>query len=127
MIGLTTSKQLGVTLVELMIALVISLVLTLGAITIFQSNKETNIVQEQMSRVQENARMALRWIISDIRGAGFAGCGSLSDPVGQIDVNIIANPAPPAGFGDENVVIGHSDASGSWKAPWGSTTWAPRR
>ena len=117
-------NQSGLTLIELMLALAISMVLTLGAITVFQSNKQTNNVQEQMSRVQENGRMALSMILADIRGAGFVGCGSLSDPVGQVDMNIIADPPPPSGFGNENVVVGHYLDSGTWKASWGSTTWS---
>ncbi len=109
-------SQKGLTLVELMVALVISLLLTLGAITIFKSNKQTSIVQEQMSRVQENGRMALNWILSDIRMAGFTGCSAYT--------TVIADP-PPSNISNNEAIIGHKNVSGTWKslgAPSGADT-----
>ncbi len=49
----------GLSLVELMIALVISLVLMLGVIQVFIASQTASRLSEGASRVQENAR--LRW------------------------------------------------------------------
>jgi len=67
-------KQSGMTLVELMVAMVISLLLIAGTITIFASNKQAYRLNEASSRVQENGRFAMDFIRNDLRMAGFLGC-----------------------------------------------------
>ena len=67
-------KNRGVTLVELMIAMVISTIVLLGVATVYSSTKRSYKVQEEMARLQENARYAFNAMASDIRGAGFVGC-----------------------------------------------------
>ncbi len=66
-------QQLGLTLVELMIAMVIGLVLVGGVIQIFVANNQTYRVTENMSRMQENGRFALDIMGKMIRSAGFRG------------------------------------------------------
>jgi type IV pilus assembly protein PilW len=68
-----SKKQSGLTLVELMIAMVIGLVLTGGVIQIFIANNQAYRVTENMSRVQENGRFALDNLGQIIRIAGFKG------------------------------------------------------
>jgi len=69
--------QRGVTLVELMIAMLLGLFLIGGLLQIFISSKQTYRMQEGLSRVQENGRFAMDFITRDIRMAGFIGCASL--------------------------------------------------
>jgi type IV pilus assembly protein PilW len=69
-------KQTGFSLIELMIAITLSLVLTIGIIQIFSSSKQTSRVQDALARVQENARFALDILSHDIRMAGQLGCNS---------------------------------------------------
>lgn len=68
------ARQRGMSLVELMVAIVISLLLVGGTIQIFASNKQTYRVQEAMSRLQENGRFAMEFLKRDIRMADFWGC-----------------------------------------------------
>ncbi len=70
-------QQKGFTLVEIMVALAIGLFLTAGALQIFITTKGSNRIQENLSRMQENARFAMHFLTEDIRQAGFAGgiCG----------------------------------------------------
>ncbi len=63
--------QSGLTLVELMVAMVIGLVLTGGVIQIFVANNQTYRVTDNMSRLQENGRFALDILSKTIRLAGF--------------------------------------------------------
>lgn len=65
------SRQNGFTIVELMVAMVISLILLAGVSQIFLSNRETYRVQSSLSRLQENARFAIDLLRSDISMAGF--------------------------------------------------------
>ncbi|MDH5437028.1 MAG: PilW family protein, partial [Gammaproteobacteria bacterium] len=71
----TVNKQHGLTLIEMMVALVLSLIIMGGVIQIFISNKATYRMNEAMSRVQENGRFATMFLTQDIRMAGFQGCG----------------------------------------------------
>jgi type IV pilus assembly protein PilW len=68
------SNQSGMTLVEILVALVISLVLIGGVIQIFVGNKLTYRVQDNLSRIQENGRYAIELLNQDIRMANYRGC-----------------------------------------------------
>ena len=76
-----SKHQSGITLVELMIAVTLSIVITAGVIQIFISNKRTYEVQEAVSRLQENGRFASEFIADDIRMVGFMGCNGKSGGV----------------------------------------------
>ncbi len=77
----STSKQSGLSLVEILVALVISLFLLGGIIQVYLGNKATYRFSDASSRVQENGRFALDAITTDARLAGFFGC-----------IDIINNP-----------------------------------
>jgi type IV pilus assembly protein PilW len=68
--------QLGLTLIELMVAITVGLILTAGVLQIFLSNQQTYRIQETMSRLQENGRFAINMLTRDIRMAGFWGCNN---------------------------------------------------
>jgi len=65
----------GVTLIELMIVMVLSLMLTGAAYLSFQVLHKTNIVHEQTTYVQQDLRAAMDIISRDILNAGSAGSG----------------------------------------------------
>lgn len=64
----------GLTLVELMISLVLSLMIMGGAISIFMGSKETFILEEDLSRVQENFRYIADRLSKDLSLVGYTGC-----------------------------------------------------
>jgi len=78
MYNIKPSRQTGLTLVELMVASVISLLLLAGVIQIFISNKTTYRVVDGISRVQENGRFGLEFLSKDVRMAGYKGCSASS-------------------------------------------------
>jgi type IV pilus assembly protein PilW len=63
----------GFSLVELMIALVITLILLGGISQIFLSSKKSFTVQDTLGRMQENGRFAVDMITADLRRAGYWG------------------------------------------------------
>lgn len=85
----------GVSLVELMIAMVIGLIIMLGVIQIFSASSAASRLSEGASRTQENARFALEFLERDLRMAGHMGCvndqahvvKNLGDPVNNLGVN----------------------------------------
>ncbi len=67
-------KMRGLTLIELMIALLLGLLVVGAAIGIFLSNKRAYATTEGLGRVQENVRTAFELMARDIREAGGNPC-----------------------------------------------------
>ncbi|NZA26301.1 PilW family protein [Luteimonas sp. SJ-92] len=64
----------GLSLIEIMIALLIGSILILGLVQVFAASRTAYQMSEGMARVQENARFALDFIQRDLRMAGHFGC-----------------------------------------------------
>ncbi len=105
----------GFSLVELMVAMLISLILMAGVIQIFTGTKNTFITQEGTSRLQENVRFALSGLSEDISAAGYLGCLDSEAPISQIR-NDLTNKAAGSAydfsapiFGTDNTGVNGSD------------------
>lgn len=91
-------RMAGVTLIELMIALVLGLLVSAAALGVFSSNRETFRSTENMSRLQENARVAFELMSRDIREAGGIPCGNGISPTNNLasaDTTWWSPPAAP--------------------------------
>lgn len=64
-------RQRGLSLVELMVVVVLSLVVMLVTTSIYVSNKQTYRFLEQYSMIQENGRFAIYFLRENILQAGF--------------------------------------------------------
>lgn len=71
-------KQKGLSLVELMIALLLSMILMAGAVQVFIGSKASFSFNEEMTWMQEGSRFSLEFLTRDARMAGYYGCGSQS-------------------------------------------------
>ncbi|MGH8548520.1 MAG: PilW family protein [Methylococcales bacterium] len=91
--------QHGMTIVEIMIGLLLSMVLSAGVIQIYVSNKQTYYLQDEMSRLQENGRFAIEVLQRTIRGAG------LEDGQVFVDVNTVDASDPPTAYNPANPAI----------------------
>ena len=65
------NKQSGVTLVELMISLAISLIVLLAVTSLYVTSKRGYALQDTLARQQENGRFAVEILTQDLRMAGF--------------------------------------------------------
>ncbi len=95
--------QSGVSLIELMIALLIGSLIALGLVQIFGASSATSKMTEGLSRVQENGRFASQFLQRQLRMVGFMGCGSdTGRMVQQSFVNHLSNfdatVSPPSQF-----------------------------
>lgn len=100
----------GLGLVEIMVALAISLVLMAGVYRIYVSSKQSYRVQTNLSRLQEDARLSLAFLNRDIRMAGYAGCANPR----QLIVNVIANNPPTNSvLAASGAILGYSNGT-SW-------------
>ena len=78
-------RQQGFTIVELMVAATLGLLIVAGAISMLISNKRIYTEQDELGRLQENARFAMDMLIRDIRMAGHTGCNG---DVASVENNI---------------------------------------
>lgn len=84
-------KLAGVSLIEVMIAMLLGLILMGGVLQVFASSRQTYRVHEAVSRMQEGGRMSLEVIARDVRMADFWGCVS--------DTGAVVNNLNNAGAG----------------------------
>ena len=70
------THQRGLTLIELMVALVISLLILAGLFTVYQSNQRGYRLNDGLVRTQESGRFAIDFLARDIRQAAYPS----SDP-----------------------------------------------
>jgi type IV pilus assembly protein PilW len=69
---------MGFSLIELMVALALGLLLSVGIVTLFGATSKTNKVQDSLARLQENGRYAITRINADLRMLGGEYCNSIS-------------------------------------------------
>jgi type IV pilus assembly protein PilW len=82
-------KQDGMSLIELLIAMLIGVLMMTAAIGLLISNKRVYKEQNEMGRLQENARFAIEILTKDIRMTGYAGCVD--------DISLLSNVTTNAG------------------------------
>lgn len=91
-----TSRQRGLSLVELMIALALSMIIVLAVGEVYVGSRQTYRTQDALSRLQENARYAVETMGYDLRMAGQVGCSFDTTKV----ANVLNTPAYGDLFGD---------------------------
>lgn len=74
-------RQFGLSLVEMMIALTLGAIVSVGVIQLFSANSETYDLMQGQSRMQESARFALSAIARAAEQAGYKGCYSTTNSV----------------------------------------------
>ena len=67
-------NQSGFTIVELLVAATLGVMILGAAVSMFSNNKRLYQSQDEMGRLQENARFALNIMINDLRMVGHVGC-----------------------------------------------------
>ncbi|MBX8569622.1 PilW family protein [Pseudomonas cichorii] len=71
----------GFGLIEIMVALVLGLVVSMGIIQIFSASRGTFLTQNASARMQEDARFVLSKLMQEIRMTGMYGCLGFSNYV----------------------------------------------
>lgn len=110
--------QRGLTLVELMISLVLGLIVTGGAVSLFIGNREANRATENLSRMQENSRIAFELMARSLREAGGNPCGAkaVSNVVENSGTTWWANWAANAIRGYDNTAVSPAVSIGTGTA-----------
>lgn len=71
------NNQAGLSLIEIMVALTLGLLLIGAVIQLFISSKQTYRLQNALSRIQENGRLAMESMATDIRMSGYIPPGTI--------------------------------------------------
>jgi type IV pilus assembly protein PilW len=87
-------SQSGLSLVELMVALLVGMILLGGLIQVYLSNKQSYNAQEQLARMQEGGRFAMELITRDLRRSGYWG-GNVDLRLFGGSPGVVEPPSPP--------------------------------
>ncbi len=98
------NRTQGVTLVELMISMAISLILMLGVVSMYITSKRGFALQEGMAEQQENGRFAIEILTKDLRMAGFPKAS-------YIDAFIPATTLDGGGTASDSITIQYQSAT----------------
>lgn len=130
------NQQKGISLVELMVAMALGMVLTLGVTQVFLGSSKTYRTTEAVAYLQENLRYSLARISADIRMAGSKGC-LVGEPTDHLRTGnagyqtvlwsegrgVVGWEAPSTGLGDDVTLNGFTEGGGNWSN--GNTLTAP--
>jgi type IV pilus assembly protein PilW len=107
---MTSIRQRGMGLVELLVWMAISLLIISVIGVVYGNTKQLTRVSDTVSRLQENGRFVVYLLDRDIRMVGFRGCNGNDTAVPYLSV--LNSTAYPYQF---NVAIaGYRGASGTW-------------
>jgi type IV pilus assembly protein PilW len=88
---LRPKSQFGISLIELMIALVVGLILMTGTLQLLLSSRQSYRTNEQLARLQDSGHFAMHMLAQDLRMSGYQGC---ADPGSGSLTNIVKNQPP---------------------------------
>ena len=134
------SNNKGFTLIEILIAMLISGIIAASIFSAFQSQQNSYIAQDQVAEMQQNIRAGLGLMVREIRMAGYDPTGDASDAAiitatqGRLNFTLdVTDNAGTASDGDgdcndsnENITFGFSnanDADNNGIADGGGSDW----
>ena len=95
-------RQRGVSMVELMIAMLLGLFLMAGVLQLFSSNKQTFGNMEGIAEIQDGARGGIERMKSRVRMAGYMGCSNAN----ALNPNNITTGVANVAFGPNVMITG---------------------
>ena len=99
-----SKHQQGISLVEVLVAMVISLFLLAGIVQVYLTNQSSYRFTNSISRIQENGRFAMDLMAQDLRMAGFFGC-AVFDPEDETAMDGMVNNLNVDGAGYSNDIF----------------------
>lgn len=124
-----SGKTRGFSLVELMVSITIGLIILAAVATIMVNSKSAYNAQDRAGRVQENGRIAMQFLMQDLRLASYYGCGNFADnPAASFFSSLISNSTVDFFYKTSFHLEGINNAAGTWSpsgAAVASTSPAP--
>lgn len=106
---LFSNKELGLSLIELLVSMTVGLFILSGVVAIVGNSKTQFIHEEDISYIQENARFAIDQIAYDVRMAGYFGCSAKGELTNSVDDSTDASNWFLSSNGIRGFEIGDSD------------------
>ncbi|MGY1459553.1 prepilin-type N-terminal cleavage/methylation domain-containing protein [Luteimonas sp. A534] len=107
----THKRMAGLSLIELMIAMVLGLIVMGAAFAVFMSNQRTFGANEGINRIQESARVAFELMSRDIRAAGGSACSNMSVVETATTESVAFRDTPVSGGADSLTVVSGDDTA----------------
>jgi len=113
----TANRQRGLSLIELMLAMVIGLSVVASAVTVMSGSRQSSYLNSALTEMQDNARFAMDTISRELRMAGFQGCVDINTS----SAKVLANNAPTDNYFTSSASASLIQQDGSWlpAAPMG--------
>lgn len=103
-------NNLGFSLIELMVAMVIGIIVLLGLVSLFTNSSILNRAQTGLATLQENGRYAITRIKDDIEQAGRKHCATVAMP-SDLLTNWDQGYAMTAWMVDSNVIFSNNNST----------------
>ncbi|WP_158543464.1 PilW family protein [Dyella solisilvae] len=118
MMRATASRpQSGVTLIELMVAMVLGLLVASGIVTVFLSTSSSNRAQNQLAVLQEEGRFAMATLTRDLRLANGHYCTNSGGVANQTSSGLLLDSLRAPKVYANDLMSALNDVS----TPWGSS------
>ncbi|WP_243042429.1 PilW family protein [Dyella sedimenti] len=108
--------QRGLTLIELMVAMLLGLLVAAGIITVFLSTSNSNRVQNQLAMLQEEGRYAIARLTRDLRQANGHYCSNSGGLASQTSTGLLLDGLRAPTVYANDLMSALSDVS----TPWGT-------
>jgi type IV pilus assembly protein PilW len=109
-------RQCGITLIELMVALVLGVLVSGGIITVFLATSSSNRVQNQLAHLQEEGRYAIGRLVSDLRMANGQYCANTGGGTTQTSSGALLDGLRAPMVYANDLIGAMSDVSTQWGA-----------
>jgi len=113
----------GVTLIELMVAMLLGLLVAGGIITIFLSTSNSNRVQTQLARMQEDGRFAIGQLNDDLAMAGGTYCNNTGGIAVVSSSNVAQDGLRAPKVFTKNLIASLTEITTNWGATSGKNTY----
>ncbi len=100
-------NQNGLTMIELLIAITISMMILAGVTEAYLVAQKNWRMQQLLSQLQDNGYLALHFLSQDIRAAGYIGCARLTD-------NLPLQNTTTAVLQRNNITVGYRGIGTQW-------------
>ncbi|HBG31953.1 MAG TPA: hypothetical protein DDW98_15245 [Gammaproteobacteria bacterium] len=103
-------RMAGFSLVEIMVAILVSLFLLTGVLQLYLGNQQTSRLGSGVSEIEQTGRFALNELSGNLRMAAFQGCADAN----RVAANVLARNAPTTTLATSAILGFSVTTGGSW-------------
>ena len=103
-------RMAGFSLVEIMVAILVSLFLLTGVLQLYLGNQQTSRLGSGVSEIEQTGRFALNELSANLRMAAFQGCADAN----RVAANVLARNAPTTTLATSAILGFSVTTGGSW-------------